>query len=164
MSGDTAKLSKNLLRMKFMQRGLDAETKKQLQEDEKRIISDEHWYLDLPEQRTQENLIVEEKSFVPFEGLLYGRMSFRGFNPEVEKLMALMNPHVGEPQADADAGRMQTDVTDEEMALRYESLVGSLKKKFARKRDRGACQDDDLDVNSNKLEQNAKKMFLKPSD
>lgn len=85
---------------------------------------------------------MEEKSFVPFEGLLYGRMSFRGFNPEVEvcqpeayvgcgpatpechfallqKLMALMNPHVGQPQADADAGRMQTDVTDEEMALRW---------------------------------------------
>ena len=38
----------------FMQRGLDAETKKQLEEDEKRIISDEHWYLDLPELKTKE--------------------------------------------------------------------------------------------------------------
>ncbi|XP_037109668.1 M-phase phosphoprotein 6 [Syngnathus acus] len=167
MSADSARLSKNVLRMKFMQRGLDAETKKQLQEDEKRIISDEHWYLDLPEQRTQENMIVEEKSFVPFEGLLYGRMSFRGFNPEVEKLMALMNPTTGQRQADpADVGRMQTDVTDEEMALRYESLVGSLKKKFARKRDRNAIPDadDNLDVNQNALENKNKKRFLKPSD
>lgn len=38
----------------FMQRGLDAETKKQLEEDEKRIISDEHWYLDLPELKAKE--------------------------------------------------------------------------------------------------------------
>lgn len=37
-----------------MQRGLDAETKKQLEEDEKRIISDEHWYLDLPELTAKE--------------------------------------------------------------------------------------------------------------
>lgn len=30
------------------------------------------------------NLIIEEKSFVPCEDLIYGRMSFQGFNPEVE--------------------------------------------------------------------------------
>ena len=30
------KLSKNLLRMKFMQRGLDSETKKQLEEEERK--------------------------------------------------------------------------------------------------------------------------------
>ncbi|XP_061532394.1 M-phase phosphoprotein 6 isoform X1 [Phycodurus eques] len=166
MSSDSLKLSKNLLRMKFMQRGLDAETKKQLQDDEKKIISDEHWYLDLPEQHTRENSIVEERSFVPFEELLFGRMSFRGFNPEVEKLMAQMNPRRARQEADVEAGRMQTDVTDEEMALRYESLVGSLKKKFARKRERGAIEDvenDRLDVNDNVVEKNTKrKMFLEP--
>lgn len=37
-----------------MQRGLDAEAKKQLEEDEKRIISDEHWYLDRPELNAKE--------------------------------------------------------------------------------------------------------------
>lgn len=30
------------------------------------------------------NLIIEEKSFVPCEDLKYGRISFKGFNPEVE--------------------------------------------------------------------------------
>lgn len=30
------------------------------------------------------NLIIEENSFVPCEDLIYGRMSFQGFNPEVE--------------------------------------------------------------------------------
>lgn len=153
-----------------MQRGLDAETKKQLEEDERRIISDEHWYLDLPELCTKEyvsvlmhacrsanahcadgdlcsfirTLLVEEESFVPCEDLQFGRISFRGFNPAVEvrsgacacmcvhvrpgltcllpsqKLMALLNPK-DEDEEEMDVSRMQTDVTDEEMALRYTS-------------------------------------------
>lgn len=40
--------------LQFMQRGLDAETKQQLEEDQKRTISDEHWYLDLPELKAKE--------------------------------------------------------------------------------------------------------------
>lgn len=40
-----------------MQRGLDAETRKQLEDDEKRIISDEHWYLDLPELKASEYVL-----------------------------------------------------------------------------------------------------------
>ncbi|XP_061578266.1 M-phase phosphoprotein 6 [Cololabis saira] len=162
MAGDQVKFSKNLLRMKFMQRGLDAETKKQLEEDEKRIISDEHWYLDLPELNAKENLILEEKSFGPCEDLLFGRMSFRGFNPEVEKLMALLNPK-DEDEEEEDVSHMQTDVTDEEMALRYESLVGSMKKKFAKKRKSAAAADED-DVNHNTTEAKTKREFLKPQD
>ncbi|MED6262301.1 M-phase phosphoprotein 6 [Girardinichthys multiradiatus] len=162
MAGDSVRLSKNLLRMKFMQRGLDAETKKQLEEDEKRIISDEHWYLDLPELKAKENLIIEEKSLVPCEDLFYGRLSFRGFNPEVEKLMALLNPKDKKEEEEDDVSHMQTDVTDEEMALRYESLVGTLKKKFAKKRERATMDEDD--VNQNIVEKNSKKAFLKPQD
>ncbi|XP_029283434.1 M-phase phosphoprotein 6-like [Cottoperca gobio] len=161
MANDSVKLSKNLLRMKFMQRGLDAETKKQLEEDEKRIISDEHWYLDLPEFKAKENLIIEEKSFVPCEDLKYGRISFKGFNPEVEKLMLLMNPKEEEEEEEEEVSRMQTDVTDEEMALRYESLVESMKKKFAKKRERAAVS---ADVNSNVVESDTKRVFLKPQD
>ncbi|XP_053174907.1 M-phase phosphoprotein 6 [Scomber japonicus] len=166
MAGDAVKLSKNLMRMKFMQRGLDAETKKQLEEDEKRIISDEHWYLDLPELKAKENLIIEEKSFVPCEDLYYGRMSVKGFNPEVEKLMALMNPKEEvEKEEEEDLRRMQTDVTDEEMALRYESLVGSMKKKFAKKRERAAIVEEvEEDMNQNVVETNPKRVFLKPQD
>ncbi|KAF7649820.1 hypothetical protein LDENG_00135500 [Lucifuga dentata] len=159
MANDPMKLSKNLLRMKFMQRGLDSETKKQLEEDEKRIISDEHWYLDLPELKAKENLIIEEKSFVPCEDLKYGRMSFKGFNPEVEKLMSLLNPKDEMEEEEEEISRMQTDITDEEMALRYESLVGSMKKKFAKKRERAAMEED---VNQNISQ--TKRVFMKPQD
>ena len=44
-----------------MQRGLDAETKKQLEEEERRIISDEHWYLDLPELKAKEYELQNQK-------------------------------------------------------------------------------------------------------
>ncbi|XP_060932799.1 M-phase phosphoprotein 6-like [Limanda limanda] len=162
MSIDSVKLSKNLLRMKFMQRGLDEETKKQLEEDERRIISDEHWYLDLPELKAKENLIIEEKSFVPCEDLMFGRVSFGGFNPEVEKLMTLMNPSdEGAAEEEEEPSRMPADVTDEEMALRYESLVGSMKRKFEKKRERAAT---DEDVDQTVVETTTKRMFLKPQD
>nr|XP_046250098.1 M-phase phosphoprotein 6 [Scatophagus argus] len=162
MANDSVKLSKNLLRMKFMQRGLDAETKKQLEDDEKRIISDEHWILDLPELTAKESLIIEEKSFVPCEDLKFGRISFKGFNPEVEKLMAVMNPKDEEEKEEEEVSRMQTDVTDEEMALRYESLVRSMKKKFAKKRDRAAIEEEDL--NQNQDQTSTKRVFVKPQD
>ncbi|KAL6106135.1 uncharacterized protein ACO6RY_10077 [Pungitius sinensis] len=154
MTDDNVKLSKNLLRMKFMQRGLDDEMKKQLEEDQKRIISDEHWYLDLPELKAKENFIIEEKSFVPCEGLKFGRISFKGFNPEVERLMLSMNPQEEEEEEEEEeTSRMPADVTDEEMALRYESLVSSMKKKFSTKRQR--AQEDQTST---------KRVFMKPHD
>ncbi|XP_062318682.1 M-phase phosphoprotein 6 [Osmerus eperlanus] len=166
MTSDASKLSKNLLRMKFMQRGLDADTKKQLEEEERRIISDEHWYLDLPELKAKENVIIEENSFVPCEDLKYGRMSFKGFNPEVEKLMVLMNTlNEEEVEEEEEISRMETDVTDEEMARRYESLVASMKKKFVKKRERPAMEkQDEEDANHNVEQTKTKRAFLKPQD
>ncbi|XP_034390850.1 M-phase phosphoprotein 6 [Cyclopterus lumpus] len=162
MADDNVKLSRNLLRMKFMQRGLDEEMKKQMEEDEKRIISDEHWYLELPELKAKENFIIEEKSFVPCEELKFGRISFKGFNPEVEKLMVLMNPkEEEEEEEEEEESRMPTDVTDEEMALRYEGLVRSIKKKFATKR---AASEEDVNQNQNQNQEETKRVFLKPQD
>ncbi|XP_074140838.1 M-phase phosphoprotein 6 [Sminthopsis crassicaudata] len=153
------KLSKNLLRMKFMQRGLDAETKKQLEEEEKKIISEEHWYLDLPELKEKESFIIEEQSFMLCEDLLYGRMSFRGFNPEIEKIMVQMNSK--QKDEEVEDVSMEADVSEEEMARRYESLVGTIGKKFAKKRDRAQYDEDE---NGNIKSVKTKKTFLKPQD
>nr|XP_045017047.1 M-phase phosphoprotein 6-like [Jaculus jaculus] len=150
------KLSKNLLCMKFMQRGLDSETKKQLEEQEKKIISEEHWYLDLPELKEKESFIIEEQIFMLCEDLLHGRMSFRGFNPEVEKLMLQMN---AKNKAEEDETVEELNVLDEEMARRYETLVGTIGEKFAKKRDRAKYEEDE---NRNIKPMKVKKMFLKP--
>ncbi|NXI42437.1 MPH6 phase, partial [Galbula dea] len=166
MAGEVkTKLSKNLLRMKFMQRGLDSQTKKQLEEEEKKIITEEHWYLDLPDLKEKESFIIEERSFMPCEDLLYGRMSFKGFNPEIEKLMVQMNSKGKEEETEVD-DKMEADVSDEEMARRqYETLVGTIGKKFMRKRDQHVLQDEDEDGNSNtRPSKKARKKFLKPQD
>ncbi|XP_066050781.1 M-phase phosphoprotein 6 isoform X1 [Chamaea fasciata] len=171
MAGEVkSKLSKNLLRMKFMQRGLDSQTKKQLEEEEKKIISEEHWYLDVPDLKEKESCIIEERSFLRCEDLVYGRMSFKGFNPEIEKLMIQMNSKCKEEEIEED-DKMEADVSDEEMARRYETLVGTIGKKFLRKRDQHVLKDDDEDEdaeveegNNKRPSKRAKKMFLKPQD
>uniref|UniRef100_A0A8C9L4T4 M-phase phosphoprotein 6 n=1 Tax=Pavo cristatus TaxID=9049 RepID=A0A8C9L4T4_PAVCR len=164
MAGEVkTKLSKNLLRMKFMQRGLDSQTKKQLDEEEKKIISDEHWYLDLPDLKEKESYIIEERSFMPCEDLLYGRMSFKGFNPEIEKLMVQLNSKSKKEEIEED-DKMEADVSDEEMARRYETLVGTIGKKFLKKRDQRVLHDEDEEENSNTRPKKARKMFLKPQD
>ncbi|NWX22050.1 MPH6 phase, partial [Aegotheles bennettii] len=166
----------------FMQRGLDSQTKKQLEEQEKKIISEEHWYLDLPDLKEKESFIIEERSFMPCEDLLYGRMSFKGFNPEIEKLMIQMNSRCKEEEIEVD-DKMEADVSDEEMARRqvifydiinisweydiYETLVGTIGKKFLRKRDQRVLQDEDEDEGGNsnpRPSKKAKKKFLKPQD
>ncbi|NWI92951.1 MPH6 phase, partial [Pitta sordida] len=166
------KLSKNLLRMKFMQRGLDSQTKKQLEEEEKKIISEEHWYLDVPDLKEKESRIIEDSSFLRCEDLVFGRMSFHGFNPEIEKLMIQMNSRHKEEEIKED-DNMEADVSDEEMARRYETLVGTIGKKFLRKRDQRVLKSDDEDGEDDEVEdrnsirvpsKKAKKMFLKPQD
>ncbi|NXT25282.1 MPH6 phase, partial [Syrrhaptes paradoxus] len=141
----------------FMQRGLDSHTKKQLEEEEKKIISDEHWYLDLPDLKEKESFIIEERSFMPCEDLLYGRMSFKGFNPEIEKLMIQMNSKNFKEEEIEEDEKMEADV--------YETLVGTIGKKFVRKRDQRVLHDEDEDGNSNmRPSKKAKKKFLKPQD
>ncbi|KAF6078687.1 M-phase phosphoprotein 6 [Phyllostomus discolor] len=131
-----------------MQRGLDSETKKQLEEEEKKIISEEHW-----------SFIIEEQSFLLCEDLLYGTMSFRGFNPEVEKLMIQMNSKNKAEEVEDET--VELDVSDEEMARRYETLVGTIGKKFVKKRDRANYEEDE---NGDVQPVKTKKMFLKPQD
>lgn len=41
----------------------------------------------------------------------------------LQKLMALMNPREEEEEEEEDLSQMQTDITDEEMALRYELML-----------------------------------------
>lgn len=48
------------------------------------------------------------------------------------------------------------------LCFRYESLVGSMKKKFAKKRERAVIEKDD--INQNVAEINTKRVFLKPQD
>lgn len=47
---------------------------------------------------------------------------------------------------------------------RYESFIASVKKKFAKKRDRAAVDNEGEDINQNTTGGSAKRVFLKPQD
>lgn len=47
---------------------------------------------------------------------------------------------------------------------RYETLVGTIGKKFLKKRDQRVLHDEDEEENSNTKPKKARKMFLKPQD
>ncbi|KAG8144141.1 hypothetical protein E2320_001254 [Naja naja] len=147
-----SKLSKNLLRMK------------QLEEEEKKIINEQHWFLDRPELKEKESFIIEERSFAMCEDLLYGRMSFKGFNPEVEKLMVQMNSRHKTEDTGEETNAKEADVSDEEMARRYETLVGTIGKKFLKKRDRHVLQDPTEVGSQERRPSKVRKGFLKPQD
>jgi len=97
------------------------------------MIRDEHWYLDLPELKEKESFIIEEQSFSLCEDILYGRMPFRGLNPEVEKFMLLMNSR-NRVAASEEEEILDIGMSKEEMARRHESLEGTIGKMFAKNR------------------------------
>lgn len=88
---------------------------------------------------------------------LYGRMSLRGFNPEAETLMLLMNAKNKAEEVKDET--VEPDVSGEEMAIRYENLVGTSGIKSAEKED---CAHYEEDENRDIKPIKAKKMFLKP--
>ncbi|GFO43481.1 M-phase phosphoprotein 6-like [Plakobranchus ocellatus] len=150
-----AQLSKNVLQMKFMQRSVLRMEKEQNEEERQKIIDDEHWALDLPEYKTKESDFLVNQSYSICEELQFGRQSFQGFNPEVEKLMKVQN---AEKEAEkTEQKEKEESVGDIEMAKRYSSLMGIIAKKFAKKRQHSALAEDDEGPSK-------KRAFLKPSD
>lgn len=158
MADDSSKrnLSKNVLQMKFMKRSALRIEKEKSEEERKYIIDDEHWVLDLPKMETMENKFIFEPSYTRCENLMFGRMSFKGFNPEIEKLMKLKNNEMFSEETERRENEIS--VNDQEMAERYESLVGTISKKFANKRHRQA---ESYDTKGNKK---LKRQFQRPID
>ncbi|XP_023220033.1 M-phase phosphoprotein 6-like [Centruroides sculpturatus] len=76
-------LSKNLLKMKFMKRSKEKIEQKQEELEKKALFETE--LIDLLKKEGKRFLI--EPSYAPCEQLVFGRMSFKGMNPEIEKLM-----------------------------------------------------------------------------
>ncbi|XP_046842440.1 M-phase phosphoprotein 6-like [Xenia sp. Carnegie-2017] len=129
------KLSKNLLKMKFMQRTEEAKLRQKLEEEEKREIDETHWVLDNEESAKDVNVWEYEPSFVVCENLLpTGRMSFKKFNPTIEKLFKEI---VAQKElAECEDREREECVTDEQMVERFNSLIDTVDKKFSAKRKR----------------------------
>lgn len=102
---------------------------------------------------------IVESSYVPVEGLVDGRFSFRGMNPEIERLLEL------EQQAkDALRGHdVKKDVEDEEMADHYYgSVTNTMARAFNRKQ-LNNNRDQQQPYNNYHNGGNRRKMLLPPA-
>ncbi|RNA33687.1 M-phase phospho 6 [Brachionus plicatilis] len=127
------KLSSNVLQMKFMKRTAIERQEELAFEEQQRQIDDEHWYLDIDkEKKVESNVgsVIVESSYSIFDGVGFGRMSFNGFNPQIEKLM---KPTDEESKQKSDSD--EKEINDEEMAEHFSnSLETTINKKFVAKR------------------------------
>ncbi|XP_067007573.1 M-phase phosphoprotein 6 isoform X2 [Anabrus simplex] len=101
------------------------------------------------------NRFIIESSYIPCEDLIVGRLSFQGMNPEIERIMQL--------ESEAELAKVQpkteTEISDEEMAHRYNTLVSTIGQKFNTKRENRKFKGDSENESRKK-----RAKFLKPSD
>lgn len=103
---------------------------------------------------------------VPIESLLNGRMSFRGMNPEVERLMQEEMQEIIEKQKALERLKSnQPEISDSEMARRLGKTVA---KKFSNKNEnvgsKGDSEDEDDSDEAEEESPPKKAKFLKPKD
>ena len=78
------------------------------------------------------NYIIEP-SYTACEDLIHGRVSYGGMNPEIERLIAVEkfgDQKVKEEQERLENQKMKTDVSDNDMAKFYTSVVKTIAKKY----------------------------------
>uniref|UniRef100_A0A915ABD5 Uncharacterized protein n=2 Tax=Parascaris univalens TaxID=6257 RepID=A0A915ABD5_PARUN len=143
-------LSTAVLEMRFMQR-----TKNRLEEEAKRREKEairrsflanvkhsehstsKHIGNEYAKEKRSSLSVIFEQRYEILEDLRFGRMSFGGFNPEVEKLMKYHNNlKMGVKREEEDIVD-EMDVSDTEMATKLsEGVSSSIAKKFVSKRQR----------------------------
>uniref|UniRef100_T1H6H5 M-phase phosphoprotein 6 n=1 Tax=Megaselia scalaris TaxID=36166 RepID=T1H6H5_MEGSC len=114
-------LSKGILEMKFMMK-TKVKVDKEAEEDEGK-----HMYQnEITDKMGSNSNFLIEPSFVNIEELSVCRFSCRGMNPEIEKL--LLNEKLGKEAATKP--KMETEVSDKEMATFYNKTNDLIKKEI----------------------------------
>lgn len=149
MSKDVGKtkLSRHLLDMKFMKKSKEKEQKDQEEEEHRCLYGGDT--IDTIKKEGSRYIINE--SYASCLGLLPPRMSFMGRNPEIERLMQQNN---GKETTSCKMPGIQ----DEEMAERYSTLVGTVAKKFEKRKQHTFSSPEPS------RKRNRPKQFQKPSD
>lgn len=101
-------LPKSVLEMKFMKK-----TRERIEKELENIQGHDGLYANMitNEMRSASGNFISESSFIFCETLLEGRVSFKGMNPEIERLMELENA-----KNENSTGEMVKDVSDEILA------------------------------------------------
>uniref|UniRef100_A0A023FFJ9 Putative m phase phosphoprotein 6 n=1 Tax=Amblyomma cajennense TaxID=34607 RepID=A0A023FFJ9_AMBCJ len=117
------KLSRHLLDMKFMKK-----SKEKAQKDEEDAEHRSLFKSDAMDSIKKEgSRYVIKESYTPCLDLLTPRMSFKGRNPEIERLMRQGDETEKKPAS-------MPGIPDQEMAKRYSTLVGTIAKKFDKRK------------------------------
>lgn len=122
------KLSKSILEMKFMKRTKEKVLKEEDDAQSRAMYSNEI----TDKMRKNENIYIIEPSYLHFEDINEGRYSFRGMNPEIERLMELEEQ---EKLAKLDQN-VKKDVTDQDMSAYYGNMKKTIERKFQSKTQR----------------------------
>jgi len=107
--------------MKFMQRTKE-KIEKDLEEQQSKALLDEEYNENM---RKEGQKFVVDNSYLFCEELVFGRMSFKGMNPEVEKLMQDLSGNSDKNEEKSAKNDESVDVNDEEMTNRYSHYVDS---------------------------------------
>lgn len=122
------RLSKGILEMKFMQR-TKAKVDKEIEAAEGRAM----YSNEITEKMLNSNSnFIIEPSFVYCENLIEGRLSFRGMNPEIERLLEIER----EEKAAAKREEQSVDVSNDDMMKFYQKKTAgasqTIEKKFSK--------------------------------
>ncbi|CAH1644951.1 unnamed protein product [Spodoptera littoralis] len=117
MAGKTKKiqLPKSVLEMKFMKK-----TRERIEKEMENMQDHGSLYSNIitNEMRSASGNFISESSFIFCDTMLEGRLSFKGMNPEIERLMELENADKNEQPS----SEMVKDVSDEILAKKMEKF------------------------------------------
>lgn len=150
MSNNKTKLSKSILEMKFMKKTKE-KVEKEADDDEGRKM----YAGQITDKMLGDCLFISEQSFVPCEDLIVGRVSYRGMNPEIERILELED----ESKQAVLIKEQELDVNDKDMAKHYTTLVNTIGKKFNPKERKHKTKSEMAE-----FQQSKKTKFIKPSD
>ncbi|XP_026469895.1 M-phase phosphoprotein 6-like [Ctenocephalides felis] len=111
------KLSKSILEMKFMKRTKEKFQQEQEDEEGRNMYSNE---ITDKMRHNKGSQYIEETSFAICEDLLIGRLSYKGMNPEIERILELEELEKAAKETPKD----EADVTDKEMTKYYIDKTG----------------------------------------
>ncbi|XP_037042408.1 M-phase phosphoprotein 6 [Bradysia coprophila] len=153
-----SRLSKSILDMKFMKR-----TKEKVIKEEDDAEGRAMYLSEMTDKMlTGNSQFIIEPSYVPCENLKDGRISFRGMNPEIERLLELEEQ---ERQSKADVD-VKKDVTDTEMSNYYGNVVKTMQRKFEPKVKRKMVLPEPVNTTYKRTKaggQHQKQGFIKPN-
>lgn len=109
--------------MKFMKKSKEKEEKDKEEEEHRCLYGGDT--IDTIKKEGSRYIINE--SYAPCLGLVAPRMSFKGHNPDIERLMQQNT------EKESNTCKMP-GIQDEEMAERYSTLVGTVAKKFEKRK------------------------------